>query len=315
MSPLQKEESHRGDAAFAEETRRNSGENLRASPRSPRLRGGLFVIDSLVLLKLGGSLITDKRQAETPRLDVLARLAQEIAAARRQNPSLQLVTGHGSGSFGHVTARRYGTRDGVHTAEEWLGFAATADAAARLNRIVTGALLAAGLPVWSIQPGATLRCEDGRVVAGPDESVRLALERGLIPLVHGDVALDSVRGGTIASTEEIFDWLAQSLPPRRIVLVGEVDGVFSADPLRFPAAQPIRQITPATLASLTARLGGSHGTDVTGGMAAKIDQALAMARRQPGLEVIICGGLLPGNVEWALRSGPDWPGTRVVADA
>ena len=178
----------------------------------------------------------------------------------------------------------------------------------------TGALLAAGLPVWSIQPGATLRCADGHVTAGPDETVRLALERGLIPLVYGDVALDTVRGGTIASTEEIFDWLARVLPPRRIVRAGEVDGVYTADPLRFPSAQPLQEITPATLTSLSAGLGASHGTDVTGGMAAKISQALAMARRQPGLEVIICGGLRPGHVERALAGGEDWPGTRVVAD-
>lgn len=268
---------------------------------------------TLIYLKLGGSLITDKRQAETPRLDVLARLAQEIAAARQADPALQLLIGHGSGSYGHVTARRYGTRDGVHTPEEWMGFALTADAAARLNRIVTAGLLAAGLPVWSIQPGATLRCADGRVVAGPEESVRLALERGLIPLVHGDVALDSIRGGTIASTEEIFERLAESLPPRRIVLAGEVDGVFTADPLRFPDAQIIREITPAILAELTAGLGGSHGTDVTGGMAAKIGQAMAMARRRPGLEVIICGGLTAGNVARALGRNEDWPGTRIVS--
>ena len=61
-------------------------------------------------LKLGGSLITDKRQPETPRMDVIERLAQEIAAARAANPSLQLVLGHGSGSFGHIYARQYGTR-------------------------------------------------------------------------------------------------------------------------------------------------------------------------------------------------------------
>ncbi len=268
----------------------------------------------LVFLKLGGSLITDKRQTESPRLDVLERLSAEIADACRQNPALQLVIGHGSGSFGHVTARRYGTRESVRTPEQWQGFAITADAAARLNRIVASSLLKAGLPVWSISPGATLRCEDGRVLAGPEETVGLALERGLIPLVHGDVALDSVRGGTIASTEEIFDWMARSLSPQRIVLAGEVDGVFSADPLRFPNAEPVREITPASLTSLSAGLGGSHGTDVTGGMAAKIDQALAMAGRATGLEVIICGGLQAGNLTRALLGGADWPGTRVISE-
>lgn len=269
-------------------------------------------MSTLIFLKLGGSLITDKRSAETPRLDVLARLAGEIAAARQADPALQLVVGHGSGSFGHVTARRYGTREGVHSAEEWQGFALTADAAARLNRIVTTSLLEAGLPVWSIQPGATLRCEDGRVAAGPDETVGLALERGLIPLVHGDVALDSVRGGTIASTEEIFAWLARTLPPRRMILAGEVNGVYTADPLRFPDAAPIREITAATAGSLGAGFGGSHGTDVTGGMAAKIDQALAMAQATPGLEVVICGGLQPGAIQRALLDRNDWPGTRIT---
>ncbi|MFN3331018.1 MAG: uridylate kinase, partial [Caldilinea sp.] len=66
----------------------------------------------LVFLKLGGSLITDKRKAETPRLDVIARLAQEIAAAQQDDPALRLVIGHGSGSFGHIYGRKYGTRDG-----------------------------------------------------------------------------------------------------------------------------------------------------------------------------------------------------------
>jgi isopentenyl phosphate kinase len=35
---------------------------------------------------LGGSLITDKRVAEAPRLEVIDRLAQEIAAARALTP-------------------------------------------------------------------------------------------------------------------------------------------------------------------------------------------------------------------------------------
>ncbi len=46
----------------------------------------------LVFLKLGGSLITVKDRPHTPRLDVLERLAQEIAGARAQNQNLQYFT-------------------------------------------------------------------------------------------------------------------------------------------------------------------------------------------------------------------------------
>jgi isopentenyl phosphate kinase len=67
----------------------------------------------LVLLKLGGSLITDKTRPYTPRLDKLADLATEIAQALRTHPHLLLILGHGSGSFGHTAAKKYGTKDGL----------------------------------------------------------------------------------------------------------------------------------------------------------------------------------------------------------
>lgn len=257
-------------------------------------------MQDLIFLKLGGSLITDKRRDEYAREDVLARLAQEIAEARAANPTLRLVVGHGSGSFGHVVGKKYGTRTGVASPEQWYGFAATADAAARLNRLVTAALLAAGVPVWSIQPGAALRCVDGRVVDGPAWAVKRALEQGLVPLVFGDVALDDVRGGTIASTEEIFGWLADHLPPQRLVLAGEVDGIFTADPQLHADAVRIPEITPLNFAALAAGVGGSHGADVTGGMAAKVAQSLALVQRHAGLEILLCSGLEPGLVRRAL---------------
>jgi isopentenyl phosphate kinase len=268
---------------------------------------------NFVYIKLGGSLITDKRQAETPRLDVIERLAAEIAAARAADPSMQLIIGHGSGSFGHVVGSRYGTRGGVYTSEGWYGFAATADAAARLNRIVTAALLAAGIPAWSIPPGVALRCHDGVIVDGPAETVRMALARGLVPLVHGDVALDGVRGGTIASTEEIFEWLADRLPPRRMVLAGEVDGVYTGDPLRDASARRIPVITPQSFVGAGASIGDSFGTDVTGGMAAKVGQALRLAQRHRQLRILICSGLIPGAVQRALTETDAPPGTVIYS--
>ena len=111
-------------------------------------------MNDLVFVKLGGSIITDKAQVETARPEVIARLAAEMSSALSLQPDLQVVLGHGSGSFGHVVARRYGTRQGVYSADEWRGFAEVAAVAARLNRIVTDAFLMAGVPVWSLQPGS-----------------------------------------------------------------------------------------------------------------------------------------------------------------
>jgi isopentenyl phosphate kinase len=253
-----------------------------------------------VFVKLGGSLLTDKREREMPRHADIQRLAQEIERARRERPDLKIVLGHGSGSFGHVYASTHATRAGVQGAAQWMGFAQTADAAARLNRIVVGALLEAGVPAWSIQPSVALRCADGRVAAGPESTVQAALARGLLPVIFGDVALDSVRGGTIASTEEIFQSLDDALLPEKIILAGEVGGIYSADPLLDAGAALIPEVTPQRFAEIRAGLGGSHGVDVTGGMAAKVEQALGWVAKRPNLTVLICSGLEPDNLYQAL---------------
>lgn len=266
-----------------------------------------------IFLKLGGSLITDKQQTETVREAVLARLAMEIALLRRQHPTLPLLIGHGSGSFGHVHAKRYGTRDGVRTAVEWQGFALTADAAARLNRAVVGALLRVGIPAWSIQPGALLRTADGAIDRGLADNICTALAAGLVPVLFGDVVLDDIRGGTIASTEEIFEWLLPILRPRRVVLAGEVDGIYTSDPFLHPDAERISTINPESVAAIAQGLGGSHGVDVTGGMAAKVAQAIRMVQAIPGMEVVICSGLQAEHVPQAILGESQTAGTLIVA--
>ncbi|NJN82578.1 MAG: uridylate kinase [Caldilineaceae bacterium] len=244
----------------------------------------------------------------------MERLAQEIADACRTQPDLRLVVGHGSGSFGHVFGQRYGTRDGVRTPEQWFGFAATADAAARLNRILVAALLHAGIPAWGIQPSVELRACDGHVIAGPTDTVHCALDVGLVPVVYGDVVLDTVRGGSIASTEEIFAWLARTLQPTRLILAGEVDGIFTADPQLNPGARLIEKLTPEDVALLDTVLGQSHGVDVTGGMKAKVEETFSLIASHPHLEVLICSGLRAGNLLAALTTPAAATGTTLHAD-
>jgi len=253
-----------------------------------------------VFLKLGGALITDKTREQTPRLEVIHRLAREVHQALDARPDLQLLMGHGSGSYGHFVGQRYRTREGIVDDEGWRGYAQTAVVAARLNRLVTDALLEAGLPVLPVQPSASALCRDGELLRLEVRPIVTALKNGLIPLVYGDVALDEVRGCTIISTEEIFRYLARLLRPQRIVLAGVVDGVYDRDPLRDPAARPITEISPANYAQVERWLGGSHGVDVTGGMLSKVREMAALAWRVPGLVVYLTTGEEPGRLCQAL---------------
>ncbi len=260
----------------------------------------------ITFVKLGGSLITDKKIENHFRPEAAGRIAVELADALHERPDLRVLVGHGSGSFGHMAARRYGTIKGVTTPEQWRGYAEVAVVAAELNYLMSKTLSRAGIPVLRMQPSASTRCHDGVIVEMALNPIRHALQHGLVPLVYGDVALDEVRGGTITSTETIFFYLAQHIPVTRVFLLGEVDGVYDQDGAVIP------EITPALLPAVEAALGGSAGTDVTGGMETKVRDMVALAQSLPRLQIRIMNGQTPGLLKHALLE-QDYAGTLIHA--
>lgn len=258
----------------------------------------------LTLIKLGGSLITDKQEVAHFREDITRRLAQEIAAARSANPDIQIVVGHGSGSFGHVVASQYGTARGVNTPEQWRGFARVANVAAQLNGLVAAVLEDENVPVWRIQPSASAVAANGMVQQMSLHPIEAALSVGVIPLVYGDVCLDTVLGGTIISTEAVLSHLTLALPVRQILLLGKVPGVLDEK------GQLIPKISNINIATYERALKGSDATDVTGGMLSKVRDMLALVNTRPGLEVRILDGRVPGLLRDALL-GPVDAGTRI----
>lgn len=265
----------------------------------------------LVLLKLGGSLITDKTQPYTPRLDVLDDLALQVRTALHSRPDLRLIIGHGAGSFGHVPASEYRTRDGLppratpltHRERDetednyWKGFAEVWYQASALNWLVTEALHKAGVRVMSLSPASSVISSSGQVLVWEMTPLQMALSAGIVPLIHGDVVFDEVRGGTILSTEDLFSHLTRALNPDRILLAGLEEGVWADFPAR---TRKIERITPASFEEVSAGVGKAAGADVTGGMESKVKQMLELVQISPGLTVQIFSGAEAGSVARAL---------------
>jgi isopentenyl phosphate kinase len=262
-----------------------------------------------IFVKFGGSLITDKTREATPRMDVIGRLAEELRAALEARPDMSLILGHGSGSFGHFAARRYSVHTGLAGQRDWMGLAQTSAAAARLNRLVVDACLQAGVPAISFQPSSSALRRQGILAQMAVEPVAEALACGLVPLVYGDVAFDAEQGTAIISTEDIFLYLSGTIVPTRVLMLGVVDGIYEADPLRNPQSRRIPVITPEMVQRLRAGLGGSHGIDVTGGMLGKVSTLLPLLDRHPGVEVHFFSGQVPGRLRDALLGGDDSFGT------
>ena len=264
-------------------------------------------------IKLGGSVITNKSGQEAPDLPLIARLAAEIAAARAARPTLAVVLGHGSGSFGHHYAARYGVHEGLAPGTNYTGFACTAGAALRLNRIVVDALLAADVPALALQPSASLWASGGQIVSWDTAHIAQALALGLVPVIHGDVAFDRAQGTAIISTEALLAYLTEAtdLRPARVILVGE-DAVYTADPRSAPMAERVPLITAANLAAVLHGAAGSHAVDVTGGMRSKLELMWRLVQSIPTLEVHLIGPA-PGNLAAVLAGRPLDSGTLIRA--
>ncbi|HEX6202501.1 MAG TPA: isopentenyl phosphate kinase [Thermoanaerobaculia bacterium] len=263
----------------------------------------------VLLVKWGGSLITDKRTPEAARPAEIARLAGELAAglpaARRRG--LAVVLGHGSGSFGHVAAARHRVAEGLAPgdAAQLAGIAETQSRAAALHRLVLDALAAAGVAAWSIAPSSMLVTAGGEPAATCAEPVARALSTGLLPVVYGDVVADRRQGVAIASTETVFLALAAALPEHgwraaEALWLGDTPGVYD------DTGRPLPALTPAEAARLAP--GGSAGTDVTGGMAHRLAAAVALA--EAGTPSTIADGRTPNLLADHLATGTS-PGTRV----
>lgn len=271
----------------------------------------------LVVVKLGGSLITDKRRPETLRPEVLGRLATEIAEARRHG--VTILVGHGSGSFGHVAAARAGLGAGPYcatgvlaSAEARRGLVATHTQAARLHRRVVDALAVAGAEPFGWAPSTALTAEAGQPVEGRVDALVAALALGLVPVVYGDMLTDRSWGASIASTEAVVDFLIPRLEAagwriRRLVWCGETAGIYDAE------GESIREVDYLNLDAVRRALGATAGTDVTGGMGLRLETTVALARR--GMTSWIIDGTVPDLVRRVLTGeallGKDLPGTVV----
>jgi isopentenyl phosphate kinase len=86
------------------------------------------------ILKLGGSLITEKAKDEPMvRTDVLKRLAEEISKELKEK-ELKLIIVHGAGPYGHVLAKEYGRKEGIKGLKQRMGDALTHQSMEELNK-------------------------------------------------------------------------------------------------------------------------------------------------------------------------------------
>jgi len=246
------------------------------------------------ILKLGGSVVTQKDRPKIPNMEAIERLAHEVASAG----SRRLVVVHGGGSYGHPLAKEYDIVIGYSSPRQLLGFSLTHQAMVELNRLVVEAFFAEGIPAISIAPSSFIVTEDRRIVEADFSVISKTIESGFIPVLYGDAVLDSARRFTILSGDQLAVRLATDLGAKRIIFGVDVDGVYTANPKLSKEARLVEEFSLSQMRGMV-RIGEALSTDVTGGMLGKIQEAGAAV--EVGVEVQLVNALKPGIIKEALR--------------
>ena len=243
----------------------------------------------LILIKLGGSIITNKGKEYFAREENITRFAREIKLALNE-ANIKIIVGHGAGSFAHTPAYKYKTKDGLITENSLFGMGVTEESARLLNQIVVKKFIGAKIPTYAFSPGSFL-ISDAKVYSKSYiDPIIKALEIGIVPIVYGDVVLDIKIGFTIFSTEKILSILANRMKKNyeiKMIYVTDVGGVYDEKGKVIPI------ITNKNFDQLKSSIVGAKGVDVTGGMLHKVEEALFLAKKT-GIKTQIINGKKPG---------------------
>ena len=216
-----------------------------------------------VVIKVGSALLVDRTSGDVNRAWVES-LAADVARLRTRGQDVLLVS---SGAIA-LGRRSLGLEPGKLKLEE--SQAAAAVGQIRLAHAWTEVLQQHGLTVAQIllTLGDT---EERRRYLNARSTLTTLLKLGSIPVINENdtVATAEIRYG---DNDRLAARVAQMISADCLVLLSDVDGMYTADPTRNPSAQflsEVRSITPEI-----ERMAGGVSSDVgSGGMATKVAAA------------------------------------------
>lgn len=258
-----------------------------------------------VIIKLGGSVITDKKRASRANLDSIHRIARELAKRKER-----LVLLNGAGSFGHIPVKRCGLDRGF-SAQKMNSFVQTKLQLLKLQEILTSILCSHGVPAVPFTSSSFMTARSGRLYRADLTPLRKFLSMGFVPLLGGDLVPDLNQGWRVVSADQMASWIAPRIGASMMIYGTDVDGLYSRDPKTADDARLISTVACRDVRSVAKAALGSRMPDVTLGMRGKILEAERAARR--GVEVVIMNLTKPKNLH-PILDGKQGKWTRILPE-
>jgi isopentenyl phosphate kinase len=238
----------------------------------------------MFIIKLGGSVITDKTRENSFKQDIVDRLSVEFKKANKKS-----IIIHGAGSFGHIIAKKYNLNQGFESDDQLHGFSLTHAMVQKLNSLVMDSLHENGISAVSIPPHSILKLDDHEPYKINVSIFKDYLDLGFTPVTFGDVVLDKKLGFSICSGDLLIQLLTEHFQPDKAVFVIDVDGLFTSNPKIDEDAKLIEKVSLNELLDLSTVL--DPHADVTGGMGGKLDSIKKIS--ELGIDTVLLNGNKP----------------------
>ncbi len=229
---------------------------------------------SLIVIKLGGSALTDKKRIYTPRNPIINQAARQVAAITKK---FRVVLVHGAGSYGHIPVRKFGLAHGFKTLKQLKGLAATKLKLLEWEALLDDVFLKHQIPTTPFVASNFIVTKKGRIISAELNPLKNWLRLGCVPTTGGDIVPDCDYGFSILSGDQLAAYIAMKLKARRLIFATDVDGVFDSDPKLNRQAALLTDLTQSLASRLLMKAGSRTTPDVTGGMAGKIKEAIIAA--------------------------------------
>ena len=251
----------------------------------------MLQLENLVIVKLGGSVITHK-EASPPTINEkhLSRIVKELAAHDGK-----LIVVLGGGAYGHQAAHKHGFGNPDTDPKKLLaGIPEIRHNMSLLASKVEEELNTQGISGAVFSPFMFVTLQNNLIDNFPTEIIEETLNAEIAVIIHGDVCVDKTKAASILSGDTIAKYLAEVLKPKAVFIGTNVDGVMDDNPETNPKAKPVPLINNSNKDRILALTGPSSSTDVTGGMTKKITELLDLASHD--VDIVIFNLLVAGRL-------------------
>ena len=242
----------------------------------------------MILIKLGGSIITNKEKPLSARRKTIDNILNQINRIREPK-----ILVHGGGSYGHYWSVKYD----MHTKPakyDMRGVSIVKNSMIDLNKIILDSAVKNRINAYCLPP--TDFMNGNKPIKNKILTINEIAKSGLTPVTYGDALWFGRKKSYILSGDVIMSTIGKILKPRLSIFILDVDGVYSNTKSKklirdFKKEKPIIS---------------KNKIDVTGGMTRKITEATNMSKS--GLKVFFVNGNKPKRILDAV-SGKKFEGT------